>query len=684
MRAVIRKMSTFKQILNPITGSAEWQLCENYDYHQEIARSGFADMLHDTERNQKYYLALKKAIDTYHHKGMKANVLDIGTGTGILSMMAVKCGADSVTACEAFTPMADCAEKIIAKNNMSNLIKIIKKRSTNITVGDDGDMKQLANILVTEVFDTELIGEGALSTFNHAHKCLLDNDCIVVPDSATIFIQVVESPFAKAWNNPNSLANLDGEIIINIPQTIRNCTGSTALHDVQLNQLDSDKFRTIIEPTPVFHFDWSGQSGEIPKTRSIKLKCTATRNGIAQVVFMWWNLHMDRDNEIILSCAPYWDHPNLQNIKFQDKHKQSLPWRDHWMQAIYYFPQQQFIKENQSITINCNHDEYSLWFNIDELSVNEPPICTCGFHLSNSRTRIGQLNDNIRNKKYLKILENEIDSASVVLNISDGSMFGLVAGKLGAKHVYYIESNKYSRSSIKQFIDFNDLKNVTIFENINDIPNISEITHIVSEPSFISSILPWDNFYFATLLKDVKDKFQENIKILPMRANIYAVPVEFLDLHKIRTPLGTCEGFDLDIFDKFVENSAEKVVALIEPQPLWEYPCKALGCQKLLFEFDFKLLDCIHCSSFELPIEINGNYNGIALWVDWHLDDENIVTCGPIAPIEINEFIKWDIHTRQGVCITQKSVPVDKGNVIIGHSNCNILNGEISFQFNLE
>jgi len=37
----------------------------------------------------------------------------------------------------------------------------------------DGDMDQKANVLVTEVFDTELIGEAALSTFRHAHQSLL-------------------------------------------------------------------------------------------------------------------------------------------------------------------------------------------------------------------------------------------------------------------------------------------------------------------------------------------------------------------------------------------------------------------------------------------------------------------------------------------------------------------------------
>lgn len=109
-------------------------------------------------------------------------------------MMAAKCGADSITACEvnkfinyydiicilylyiiqAFTPMAKCAIKIIQENGFEDKIKLIHKRSTKMTIGKNGDMVKKANILVTEVFDTELIGEGALSTFRHAHENLLE------------------------------------------------------------------------------------------------------------------------------------------------------------------------------------------------------------------------------------------------------------------------------------------------------------------------------------------------------------------------------------------------------------------------------------------------------------------------------------------------------------------------------
>lgn len=215
-------MSTMKQILNPITGRSEWEpQPEHYDYHQEIARAAFADMLHDTERNQKYYAGLRRAIDRVHAQGRKANVLDIGTGTGILSMMAVRCGADTVTACEAFRPMADCAERIMKANGVWDSIALVKKRSTDIVVGSGGDMERRANILVTEVFDTELIGEGAIGIFNHAHEHLLEQNCIVVPDKGTMYAQVVESPLCWSWNMPKVVANLDGEVLLNTPTEVR-------------------------------------------------------------------------------------------------------------------------------------------------------------------------------------------------------------------------------------------------------------------------------------------------------------------------------------------------------------------------------------------------------------------------------------------------------------------------------
>jgi len=43
------------QSVNHATGENTWKVMpEDYDYNQELARAAFADMLHDSERNQLY------------------------------------------------------------------------------------------------------------------------------------------------------------------------------------------------------------------------------------------------------------------------------------------------------------------------------------------------------------------------------------------------------------------------------------------------------------------------------------------------------------------------------------------------------------------------------------------------------------------------------------------------------
>ncbi len=57
------------------------------------------------KKNRLYHEGLKKVIKKLKSENKRVHVLDIGTGTGLLAMMAVRCGADKVTACEAFKPM---------------------------------------------------------------------------------------------------------------------------------------------------------------------------------------------------------------------------------------------------------------------------------------------------------------------------------------------------------------------------------------------------------------------------------------------------------------------------------------------------------------------------------------------------------------------------------------------------
>ena len=55
-------------------------------------------------QNHLYYVGLEAAIKKKRKEGAKVHVLDIGTGTGLLSMMAVRLGADTVTAIEVSLP----------------------------------------------------------------------------------------------------------------------------------------------------------------------------------------------------------------------------------------------------------------------------------------------------------------------------------------------------------------------------------------------------------------------------------------------------------------------------------------------------------------------------------------------------------------------------------------------------
>ena len=90
--------------------------------------------------------------------------------------------------------MATCARKVITHNGCNEKIKLIPKRSTDISVGPGKDMELKANILVTEVFDTELIGEGAIGTFNHAHANLLTVSLFIVLFVSTACLQNFPSP----------------------------------------------------------------------------------------------------------------------------------------------------------------------------------------------------------------------------------------------------------------------------------------------------------------------------------------------------------------------------------------------------------------------------------------------------------------------------------------------------------
>lgn len=132
-------------------------------------------------------------------------------------MLAARFNADSVVTIEAYSPVTNVAREVITRNGFKDKIKIISKHSTKVKIGVD--MEQKANILVAEVFDTELIGEGALYTYRKAHENLMEEDSICVPHSANVFVQIVDSELCQSWYGFQDFY-VDGQKILTAPKNV--------------------------------------------------------------------------------------------------------------------------------------------------------------------------------------------------------------------------------------------------------------------------------------------------------------------------------------------------------------------------------------------------------------------------------------------------------------------------------
>ncbi|CAI8053809.1 Protein arginine N-methyltransferase 7, partial [Geodia barretti] len=334
----------FRGQVNPVTGRQEWVAeerdveSEDGDLSCELARSQYGDMLHDTARNQLYCQAIEKAVSDMKAKGRAAHVLDIGTGTGLLSMMAARAGAARVTAVEVMRPMVRIAREVISANGYSDTIRVVGKRSTDMTENDMEGGR--ANILVTEVFDTELIGEGALITYSHALQNLMEPDCIVIPDSVTVNVQLVRSEFL--WRHHKLIPEaLPGSVTV--PADWRKCPGAPSLWDLHAEQLQiPQQMNTLSDPTHIAKFKLSDPG--LSSDRSVQeVVVPVSQGGTCHGVLMWWTADM---SEAELSMSP-WDYTQ---------------WRDHWLQAVQLLPEPLNVKKGDQLSVNYAMMTTPLWF----------------------------------------------------------------------------------------------------------------------------------------------------------------------------------------------------------------------------------------------------------------------------------------------------------------------------------
>lgn len=142
-------------------------------------------MLNDRRRADAYRGALRQTV------GPDSIVLDIGAGSGLLSLMAVDAGAKHVYAVESAPALAENARRTIRADPRSERVTLFEMEAAQLQIGVH--LPRPPDVVVTEIFDASLLSEGALGTLRLAHERLIGARTQVIPRKAVVLAKLVES-----------------------------------------------------------------------------------------------------------------------------------------------------------------------------------------------------------------------------------------------------------------------------------------------------------------------------------------------------------------------------------------------------------------------------------------------------------------------------------------------------------
>ena len=165
-----------------------WKKDHDYYYGSYSSYYIHEEMLKDTVRTRTYQRAIEDNPNDFKDK----IVLDIGCGTGILSIFAARAGAKHVYAIEN-AEIALYAEEIIKKNNLSHKITVIKGKMEEITL----PVKQV-DIIISEWMGYFLLYESMLDSVLWARDKYLAKDGKLLPDKCHIYVAALEDGDYKA------------------------------------------------------------------------------------------------------------------------------------------------------------------------------------------------------------------------------------------------------------------------------------------------------------------------------------------------------------------------------------------------------------------------------------------------------------------------------------------------------
>jgi protein arginine N-methyltransferase 1 len=170
----------------PPNGAVALEEMTSKDYYfDSYAHFGIhEEMMKDEVRTLTYRNSM------YHNRHLFKDkvVLDVGSGTGILSMFAAKAGAKLVIGIEC-SGIVEHAEKIVKANKLDHVVKLVRGKVEEVTL-PEGIEK--VDIIISEWMGYCLFYESMLQTVLFARDKWLKPDGLIFPDRATLYICAIE------------------------------------------------------------------------------------------------------------------------------------------------------------------------------------------------------------------------------------------------------------------------------------------------------------------------------------------------------------------------------------------------------------------------------------------------------------------------------------------------------------